>query len=308
MSSASGADGAVWDAKVHSRLDFVSKSVLQVPFLFMTLMGYITPTLDEIFMESLKWVDTTYVQKHKSDDPKSLRAMYYPNMALYSTSRKRVKVKTEPSKPLPEAMRAFGRRYARKMATLLGIYLASLLPVVGRFVAPAVSFYTFRKTVGTNPAAAIFGVGLLLPRRFLITFLHTYFASRSLMRDLLEPYFRRIQYTPQQKRKWFSDREGVLFGFAFGWTMILKTPFLGQLLYGVSEAATAYLITKITDPPPPPAESEGFPETQVTWKNKHEFLHLSLDNIDKLNVANNKNDEETKETGISTGFSGRRFT
>lgn len=90
--------------------------------------------------------------------------------------------------------------------------------------------------------------------------------------------------------------------------MILKTPFLGQLLYGVSEAATAYLITKITDPPPLPAESEGFPETQVTWKNKHEFLHLSLDNIDKLNVANNKNDEEPKETGISTGFSGRRFT
>jgi hypothetical protein len=56
-------------------------------------------------------------------------------------------------------------------------------------------------------------------------------------------------------------------------------------MYGIAEASTAYLITKITDPPPSPAESEGFAETQVTWKNKHDFLRLSLDNIDKLNVA-----------------------
>jgi hypothetical protein len=56
-------------------------------------------------------------------------------------------------------------------------------------------------------------------------------------------------------------------------------------MYGVAEASTAYLVTKITDPPPSPAESEGFAETQITWKNKHDFLKLSLDNIDKLNVA-----------------------
>ena len=101
----------------------------------------------------------------------------------------------------------------------------------------------------------------------------------------LDPYFRRIKFTPEQKRTWFSDRQGVLFGFAFGWSLILKSPFMGPLFYGVAEAATAYLITKITDPPPPPSHSHGFSETQVTWKNKHEFLHLSLENLDKLNIA-----------------------
>lgn len=71
------------------------------------------------------------------------------------------------------------------MGMLLGVYLLSLLPLVGRFVMPAVSFYTFRENVGTTPAAVIFSTGLVLPKRYLVTFLHTYFASRSLMRELV---------------------------------------------------------------------------------------------------------------------------
>jgi hypothetical protein len=65
-------------------------------------------------------------------------------------------------------------------------------------------------------------------------------------------------------------------------------------MYGVAQASTAYLVTKITDPPPSPAESEGFAESQVTWKNKHDFLQLSLDNIDKINIAANSNKESNK--------------
>jgi hypothetical protein len=74
-------------------------------------------------------------------------------------------------------------------------------------------------------------------------------------------------------------------------------------MYGVAEASTAYLITKITDPPPTPAESEGFAESQVTWKNKHDFLRLSLDNIDKLNVIT---DEDAAQDGPSTP--GKKFS
>lgn len=69
-------------------------------------------------------------------------------------------------------------------------------------------------------------------------------------------------------------------------------------MYGVAEASTAYLITKITDPPPSPAESEAFAESQVTWKNKHDFLQLSLDSLDKFNVVTDeKNVAETTSPG-----------
>jgi hypothetical protein len=119
----------------------------------------------------------------------------------------------------------------------------------------------------------------------------------------LEPYFCRIQFTSEQKRRWFRDREGVLFGFAFAFTVVMRAPFIGVLMYGVAQASTAYLITKITDPPPVPAESEGFAESQVTWKNKHDFLRLSLDNLDRLNVAM---DDDGKSS--SQSHSGKKFT
>jgi hypothetical protein len=104
----------------------------------------------------------------------------------------------------------------------------------------------------------------------------------------LVPYFNRVHYTAEQKKRWFKDREGVLFGFAITFTVFLKIPLVGVLIYGIAEASTAYLITKITDPPPPPAQSQGFAETQVRWKNKHEFLSLPIAALDAVNVVEEK--------------------
>lgn len=71
-------------------------------------------------------------------------------------------------------------------------------------------------------------------------------------------------------------------------------------MYGIAEASTAYLVTKITDPPPPPAESAGFAEAQVTWTNKHDFLQLSLDKLDKLNAVTDS-EGDTQETPAVPG-------
>ncbi|PGG95642.1 hypothetical protein AJ79_09933 [Helicocarpus griseus UAMH5409] len=272
-------EAARWDDIILSRLDFISTHVLQVPFLLMTIMGYVTPTLDDTFMQSLRWVDSTYIQKHKSDNPEGLRAMYYPNLRMYST-----KGEGQSFSDLASASKAFVMRHGRRTVISLTVYLLSLLPYVGRFVLPAASFYTFNEAVGPLPALAIFGSGLVLPKRYLVMFLQSYFSSRSLMRELLEPYFSRVKFTKEQKRRWFHDREGVLFGFALGFYTMIKIPLVGVLLYGIAEASTAYLITKITDPPPPPAYSEEFAESQVRWHNKHAFLRLSLDSLDLYNI------------------------
>ncbi|KAI4147602.1 MAG: hypothetical protein LQ341_001755 [Variospora aurantia] len=268
-------EAATWDNKLVGGLDFVSNYVLQVPFLLMSLMRYITPTLDHMFMDSLQWVDQTYIQKHKSEDPNSLRAMYYPNLRMYSTHGD-----TSKQKAPMEAAILFLSRFGRRAAMSLVIYALSYIPYVGRFVLPAASFYTFNNAVGPIPATIIFGSGIFLPRKYLVIFLQSYFSSRSLMRELLEPYFSRIRFNKEQKRLWFRDREGLLFGFAVGFYVFLKIPLLGVLIYGIAEASTAYLITKITDPPPPPAYSEKYAESQVRWTNKHEFLQIPLANLD----------------------------
>jgi hypothetical protein len=57
------------------------------------------------------------------------------------------------------------------------------------------------------------------------------------------------------------------------------------LIYGIAEASTAYLITKITEPPPPPQEAAEFRKKDIKWENKHEFINLPLDAIDKMNVS-----------------------
>lgn len=228
-------------------------------------------------MQSLQWVDMTYVQKHKQDDPNELRDMFYPNLKMY----RKVDGSTH-SESTAQAVSMFLYRFARKGAISLVVFGLSYLPIVGRFVLPAASFYTFNKAAGLGPALAIFGTGVFLPRRWLVVFLQSYFASRSLMRELLEPYFARVKFSKEQKRAWFRSREAVLFGFGLGFYILIRVPLVGVLIYGIAEASTAYLITKITDPPPPPAEMTEFAQSQQTWRNKHDFLDLSLASMDTL--------------------------
>jgi hypothetical protein len=137
-------------------------------------------------MESLRWVDETYVTKHKGEDPNQLRAMYYPNMRQYTHHGP---APAAGDKPVPNAAKQaaikFLTRYGRKAGISLAVYLLSLLPYVGRFVLPAASFYTFNKQVGLQPAILIFGSSIFLPKRYLVQFLQSYFASRSLMRELV---------------------------------------------------------------------------------------------------------------------------
>jgi hypothetical protein len=213
-------------------LSFIEEHVLQAPLFLMGLMRYVTPALDDLFMTSLRWADQTYVAKHKHDpDPSQLRAMYYPQLRLYRPTDGRTH-----SSSTAESITMFLYRFARKGAISLAIYGASYLPIVGKLVLPAASFWTFKRAVGLGPASMIFGAGVLLPRRYLVIFLQSYFASRSLVRELLEPYFARIKFTSEEKRKWFRSREGLLFGFGIGFYILLRVPLLGVLIYGIAEA------------------------------------------------------------------------
>ena len=79
-----------------------------------------------------------------------------------------------------------------------------------------------------------------------------------------------------------------------------------MLIYGVAEASTAYLITKITDPPPPPQEAEEFKKKDVRWDNKHEFLNLPLDAVEKINARRRENKAGATQT--AGDVQGKKFT
>lgn len=186
-------------------------------------------------MDSLRWVDQTYMEKHKHDvDPsqQQQRATYHARLRQYAPAADG----STHTSSTAEAVTMFLYRFARKGAVSLAVFAASYLPYVGRLVLPAASFWTFKRAVGLGPASLIFGTGVLLPRRYLVIFLQSYFASRSLVRELLEPYFARVRFTKEEKRKWFRSREGLLFGFGIGFYVLLRVPLLGVLIYGIAEA------------------------------------------------------------------------
>jgi hypothetical protein len=114
----------------------------------------------------------------------------------------------------------------------------------------------------------------------------------------LEPYFARVRYSKDQKKLWFKDRAGVLFGFGLGFYIFVKIPMFGVLIYGLAEASTAYLITKVTDPPPPPSEAEEYKQESLRWKNKHEFLSMPWHTLDEYNINMVKDQfrPETRQT------------
>jgi len=116
-----------------------------------------------------------------------------------------------------------------------------------------------------------------------------------------------MQYTPAQRKTWFSDRSGVLYGFAVAFFVFLKIPLLGVLIYGIAEASTAYLITKITEPPPKPEEAEEFKKKDVRWNNKHEFLSLPLEALDVLHKGVKHADSNPIDAGTAKS-TGRQFT
>ncbi|KAK5993139.1 hypothetical protein PT974_06567 [Cladobotryum mycophilum] len=268
-------DAVTWDDAIIDGLNFIGEYVLQIPFFLMTLMRHVVPTLDNLFMQSLQWVDITYVQKHKQDKSDDLRNMYHPNLAMYPTSHKAVDPTSD------RGLSSFLRRYSQKGLVSVGVFGLSYLPLIGNFVLPAASFYTFHEAVGLGPASLIFGIGVFLPRQYLVVFLQVYFSSRSLVRELLEPYFTRIKFTKAEKKKWFRSREGVLFGFGLGFYVLIKIPLVGVLIYGIAEASTAYLVTKVTKPPPHPNYEREYAISEQIWTNRHEFLNLSLRNLDR---------------------------
>ena len=132
------------------------------------------------FMESLRWVDSTYYAKHQGENPSQLRETYYPNLRQYS-----VRDGSTHSKSTAEAVTIFLMRYGKKAGISLIVFGLSYLPLAGRFVLPAASFYTFNRVAGLGPAAIVFGTGIFLPKRYLVIFLQSYFSSRSLVRELV---------------------------------------------------------------------------------------------------------------------------
>lgn len=180
-----------------------------------------------------------------------------------------------------QAFAKFLKKYFKRSGISLAIYFVSGIPYIGFIALPLFSFYSFNKVVGTPTALGIFAMGLSVRRRYMFMFLSTFWGGRSLVHDLLSPYFSRVPFSRTDRDQWFKAREGIMFGFGFAFYWVMKIPFVGVLAYGIAEASSAYLITKVSEPLPPPGpELYDWVQNEITWTKQDKFLSGATLNTD----------------------------
>ncbi|CAG8794957.1 18645_t:CDS:2, partial [Racocetra persica] len=211
-------------------------------------------SLDSLFMESLRHIDHTYIKKHKNDQ--DLRPAYTPALERYEYN---INYWNE--------MKQYLFHTLNQIKVTMILYLISLIPFIGVLVYPIASAYALVNSLGYKPAIVVGILMYITPgtKPIAMVFLESVYSSRTLMRELLEPYFGRIKFDKEIKRKWFREREGILFGFSIAFYSLIRLPLVGMMFYGIAQAAAALVLVKTTEPPPPP----GF---ENTYKVEYHYI------------------------------------
>ncbi|ORY84417.1 hypothetical protein BCR37DRAFT_391996 [Protomyces lactucae-debilis] len=280
---------AHWEQDVLAVLHFIQHWVISVPTLVVNYMRSVEPKpFDDLFMSSMSWVDSEYERRHQGEDKASLRPAYTTNLKRYK----------------PEYRSTFVNRTLKRTGLGLIIYLLSFTPKVGSLVLPAVSFYTLHQAVGLVPAGVFFALAtLILPRHYFVVLLQTYFSTRSLTRQLLQPYFARVGkgFTTYQKAKWFREREGVVFGFALPFVLALRIPYVGIMTYGLASTCAAFLVSKVTTPPPESGDLtdlQAYAASEVVWtQGRRNLVKAGLEKLDAV-VADDSNAGSSSHVSI----------
>ncbi|CAO0789433.1 unnamed protein product [Mucor circinelloides] len=217
------------DEALESANRFVREIVASVPLLALLFMRYVYPKpLDDLFMESLRYLDSTH-----------------PDRAPYASILAQQKFKRRYWADMKDYM----LRTWKKVRLGLLLLLLSMIPFVGRFVFPAAGAYTTYKALGKTQGIAVGICFFFLPRWATMKLVRALIGMRSLMRELLAPYFVRMRMSHREKRRWFSGRKDILFGFSGIAYIIIRLPIVGIIGYGIAQAAAAYMLTVVTEPP-----------------------------------------------------------
>ncbi|KAH3668010.1 hypothetical protein OGAPHI_001764 [Ogataea philodendri] len=256
-------------ASVLSKLRFFQVHLLNInPFLIMSFK-FFTNDLDYIYFDSLKFADKVYAKNHPKD-PKN----YTQNLEQLEKYTKTVAPDSRPQTPgfVAQQINSFKSKassfsWAPRMTNLSGFtdfttayvyntafsilfFVLAKTPYVGGLVFPIVTFRNLNRSIGTVYSLLIVFITLLLPQNYSLFLLNTIFGSKQLMMILLKPYFKCLPLNSRQREEWYLSRIGCLYGFSLVFYLVLRLPIVGLIAFGIAEAATGHLTTKITEPPP----------------------------------------------------------
>ncbi|SGZ52605.1 CIC11C00000001280 [Sungouiella intermedia] len=232
-------------------------------FKVVRVSGNLNKELNELFLVSLEYMDLVDHQKHPDD---TFHQYHYKLEAL-STRSSALLTKLQREQIIEGESTVFFKQH---IITALLVMVVSCFPyllLVGSIVPALIIFLGLRSRIGIVLSCVITAVLLTLPKEFSMMFLILYWGSRNMVHDLLLPYFSKVKFSKMDKDQWIKSREGLLLGFSMCYyTAIIKFPWVGLLIYGLAESSMAYMIRKISEPPPDQMQLVRWTVDQLVWK------------------------------------------
>jgi hypothetical protein len=205
-------------ASLTSLIGIVDGFIAGTPFLILLSLRYVWPAkLDQVFMDSVETRDRA-LSVVLAARPYTYR--YWQEFRHYLT-------------------RSMGR-----LRWLVAMRLIMLIPWVGSLLLMGFSFYMARRSFGRRLAFVYAALTLLPGGRFYATkLMELTLGSRQLVRELLEPFFCRMDMDARMRREWFRHRNAATFGFGVLAYILMQQSWTNLLVYIMAQAAIVELIS-----------------------------------------------------------------
>eukprot|EP01104_Vermistella_antarctica_P004105 TRINITY_DN14619_c0_g1_i1.p1 TRINITY_DN14619_c0_g1~~TRINITY_DN14619_c0_g1_i1.p1 ORF type:complete len:345 (-),score=64.10 TRINITY_DN14619_c0_g1_i1:8-1042(-) len=183
-------------------------------------------------------------------------SVHHPELAHF--------LKNTKQRPFSEEVWLFVRRTVKLLAMGLVYFIFSLIPYIGRLANPIALFLTVRRPFGVKVALVV-SLACVVPLcdRSALILIRVWWASKALGRELLQPYFARLNDSHSEYHV-LTSHHALILGFAFPLTLLLAVPLFGPLMWGFAQAGTCVLLAKILALEATQAEEEELTPHRVT--------------------------------------------
>lgn len=261
--------GKYFEGFIDSSKELVK--ILNLGAFFVSLSQHFSTDFDDLFLASMSFMDSI-PQLHNQENSGQ---KFHVNLVALKRDREEQHVFKElmiSGYATGQGLIAVVLKYLEISISTSIFYMLLHVDKLFPFVLGFITFLSLNSKIGVLQSMVVFGILLSVPPYYSTLFWNTYWGSRRMILDFLHPFFSRVRFTKIEKEQWIRSREGVLLGFSlFIYISVRQFPCLCLLVYGLAESGAAYLVTKVSDPPPRQvSQLVQWNTTQVVWDKEKE--------------------------------------
>lgn len=261
---------------LNSQFIFLVKFLINPNIFLLTFTSFFQHTFDDAFLFNLHFIDKKtgvhfyenlkVIENEEIMKDKSHVFWLFPLFPQFKRH-----MQTSPR------FNSFLKRYS--LVTLYNLFMFAMITVPNRFTSVFLSFssfQTFHHKLGSVPCVLLVASLSVMPYNYTALILTTFYSCSNLSEDFLLPYIHRINPTKLELNHWLNSRSGALFGFSLvHFFLINYFPSLSVLFYVLGLSNMAYLLTKVSNSPPPANLSKpqliNWFSLQLIWTGHFEF-------------------------------------